>query len=156
MTELATGHFTLEEFEASQVATRNGWGNSVPPELMANALATLQMLQLVRDHLCQVAGRDVPVLLSSGYRSPRLNLAVGGSQISDHIRAQAADWTAPAFGTPLQVCRALEPHVGQLGIGQLIHEFGRWVHTSTRAPMVARNRIITISRAGTRVGIQEA
>lgn len=151
MTEIR--HFTLTEFEASQVATRNRWGNRVPADLLPNAEATLRMLQRIRDFLSERAGRDVPVVMSSGYRTPQVNLAVGGSPISDHIKALAADWTAPAFGTPLQVCQALAPEIEQLGIGQLIHEFGTWIHTSVRAPLHARNRVITVSHAGTRVGI---
>lgn len=148
-------HFTLEEFEASQVATRFGYGNRVPPELVDNARATLQMLQRIRDLLSSAAGHDVPVMLSSGYRSPRVNLAVGGGAISDHIHALAADWTAPRFGTPLQVCQALEPHLVGLGVGQLIHEFRRWVHTSTRQPQRPVNRVLTISRAATRTGLHQ-
>jgi zinc D-Ala-D-Ala carboxypeptidase len=72
---------------------------------------------------------------------------------SDHLRAMAADFKAPAFGTPLEVCRALEPHLDELGIGQLIHEFGTWVHASTRRPDREVNRILTISHAGTLPGI---
>ena len=68
----------------------------------------------------------------------------------------AFDWKAPAFGTPYQICKALAPQIQVLGIGQLIHEFGAWVHTSTRTPAVASNRVITITAAGTRLGIQEA
>lgn len=152
MTEVR--NFTSAEFEASQVATRNRWGNQVPSDLAPNAIATLQMLQRIRDFLSARAGHDVPMQISSGYRSPRLNLAVGGSAISDHVKALAADWTAPAFGTPFAVCQALEPEVDRLGIGQLIHEFGAWIHTSVRPPLHARNRIITVSHAGTYLGIE--
>jgi zinc D-Ala-D-Ala carboxypeptidase len=72
---------------------------------------------------------------------------------SDHLRAMAADFKAPAFGTPLEVCRALAPHLDDLGIGQLIHEFGTWVHVSTRRPEREVNRTLTISHAGTMPGI---
>ena len=149
-------HFSLAEFTASSTATRLRINNSLPPGLGPNAERTLQMLEAIRARLCVLAGRDVPIILSSGYRSPGLNLAVGGSQNSDHLLATAADWTAPAFGSPLQICRALAPEVGVLGIGQLIHEFGEWVHTSWRQPAKAINRIITISHAGTVAGITEA
>lgn len=151
-----TPHFTLAEFEASQTAARLRIGNRVPAELLPNAQATLEMLERIRDALSEHAGRAVPIIISSGYRSPNVNTAVGGSKTSDHIQACAADWTAPSFGTPFEVASFLAPRVGELGIGQVIHEFGAWVHTSTRVPSKALNRIITISHAGTQVGIVEA
>ena len=146
-------HFSLPEFEASQIATRRGMDNRVPATLAASANRTLAMLEGIRARLCDIKGTDVPVILSSGYRCPALNLAVGGSANSDHMLAAAADWTAPAFGAPYEVCVALWPHASQLGIGQLIHEFGRWVHTSHIASSSPINRVITISAAGTVPGI---
>ena len=151
----AVPHFTLAEFTRSDVAARRGIDNTLPEPLVPAAMATLEMLERIRAYLSKLAGHEVPLLLSSGYRSPALNLAVGSSSTSDHPKAAAADWTAPGFGTPLQICQALAPQVGVLGIGQLIHEFGQWVHCSTLMPAKAANRIITITRAGTRVGIQE-
>lgn len=149
-------HFSLDEFTASQEAARRGIDNRLPPEFMPAALATAAMLERIRERLSLLAGRDVPMLLSSGYRCPRLNAIVGSSDTSDHLLAAAADWIAPAFGPPLEVCRALAPLVGDLRIGQLIHEYGEWTHTSTRMPAKALNRIITITSAGPLVGIREA
>lgn len=152
-------HFTLEEFTASAVATAKRIDNMLPPELLANARATAEMLERIRDLLSARGNYTVPLQLSSGYRSPALNLAVGSSSTSDHPRGQAADWTAPAFGTPLQICRVLAPLVSMLGIGQLIYECPsagrRWVHTGTRIPERPANRVITIGPAGTMLGIQE-
>lgn len=155
-----TPHFTLEEFIRSDKAAAEGIDNTLPPELHANAIATCEMLERIRALLSERAGYTVPILLSSGYRCLALNTAVGSSASSDHIRAQAGDWTAPAFGTPLQICRVLAPLVSTLGIGQLIYECPtpgrRWVHTSTRLPEKQMNRVIT-SGPGRQValGIQE-
>lgn len=151
-----TPHFTLAEFCASDIAVRRNIDNTLPATLRPDAEQTLEMLERIRGFLSNLARRDVPILLSSGYRCPALNMAVGSSGTSDHLRASAADWTAPAFGTPVEICRALALHVNTLGLGQLIHEFGRWVHTSWRLPMRLENRIITITVAGTTRGIQEA
>lgn len=150
-----TPHFTLAEFCASDLAARRGIDNTLPATLRPDAEQTLEMMERIRGFLSNLARRDVPIVLSSGYRCPALNLAVGSSSTSDHPRASAADWTAPAFGTPAEICRALAPHVSTLGIGQLIHEFGRWVHTSWRLPMRLENQIITITVAGTTLGINE-
>lgn len=148
--------FTLAEFCASSTALRLRIDNTLPPDLEPQAWSTLAMLQRIRDHLSAVAGKDIPVSISSGYRSPALNRAVGGVPTSDHVRACAADIRAPAFGSPLIVARELAKHVDALQIGQLINEFpgtGGWVHVSTRKPDKLVNRIITISDSGTQVGV---
>lgn len=141
-------HFTLEEFTASDTAVRLGLDNSVPPELMANALAAAAMMERIRDAL-----GAKPIIVTSGYRSPAVNKAVGSGPGSDHPKAMAWDFKCPAYGTPYEICQHLAPLVSVLDIGQLIHEFGRWVHVSTRTPDKLLNRIITISAAGTEVGI---
>ena len=149
-------HFSLAEFVRSDVAIRKGIDNSLPKELAEDAAKTIEMMERIRQHLCRLAQKDIPIHISSGYRCKPLNAAVGSSPTSDHIKASAVDFTAPRFGTPVQICNALAPHVSVLGIGQLIHEFGQWVHTSWRVPMQPINRVITISHAGIVPGIQEA
>jgi hypothetical protein len=158
MTRLSS-HITLEEFCRSETATRRGITNLLPVELVPAAHATAAMLERIRSHLCSQAGRDVQLFVSSGYRCPVLNRAIGSSETSDHVLALAADWTAPAFGTPTQICEHLAPLVGVLGIGQLINEYPDrcgWVHTSTRVPEKVINRILTISGRGPTVGILKA
>lgn len=150
-------HFTLAEFCASDTALRKRIDNTLPEHLEPDAWATLAMLEKIRAHLCKVKGRDVPVSISSGYRSQQLNASVGGVPSSDHTRACAADIRASVFGSPLDVARELAAHVDDLGIGQLINEFpgvGGWVHVSTRKPDKALNRIITIGVGGAYVGIR--
>lgn len=148
--------FTVDEFCKSTTADRLKIDNRLPDEIVPQALATLAMLQRIRDHLSSVAGKDVPVVISSGYRSQALNRAVGGAAASDHLRGFAADIRAPAFGSALDVARELAKNIDELGIGQLINEHpgdGGWVHVSTRKPSKYINRIITISAEGTRVGV---
>lgn len=145
-------HFTLAELTVTEVRA----DNTCPPELVPELTRTAYMLEGIRSYLSQLAGRDCPVRVNSGYRSLAVNVAVGGQKTSDHLAAKAADIVVPAFGTPLEVCQALAPHVDVLGIGQLIHEFGRWVHVSSARPSKAFNRIITIDRDGARAGILPA
>jgi len=154
-----SSHFTLDEFCRSETAVRRGISNDLPAELLAAARATATMLEGIRSKLSALAGRDVPMSISSGYRCIVLNRAIGSSDSSDHVRAQAADWTAPAFGSPTDICEALAPYVSGLGIGQLINEYPDrhgWIHTSTRTPDKAVNRIITITGRGTSVGVVRA
>lgn len=148
-----TAHFTEEEFTASDTATRRGIDNRLPGGLRPTAIATCDMMERIRTHLSRLAGRDIPITVTSGYRSLALNRAIGSSDSSDHPRAMAVDFKAPAFGTPYDVAAALAPAVSELGIGQLIHEFGTWVHVSTRRATKDVNRIITISARGTQAGI---
>lgn len=152
-------HFSIEEFTASDMALRRRIDNSMPESLKDNANQTLDMLERIRAYLSSLAGKDTPVYISSGYRSPKLNEAVGGVPSSDHVKAMAADIRAPSFGAPLKVAQALSLVVNDLEIGQLINEYpgpGGWVHVSTRRPDKQVNRIITITAQGATVGIKEA
>lgn len=151
-------HFTLAELTASSTARARGIDNSPPEEVLPRLIQLAEMLEGIRSHL---GGR--PITITSGYRSPALNRAVGGVATSDHTRGDAADWVCPAAGSPLELCRSLAPHVSTLGVGQLIYEsirrrdgrLSEWVHVSTRVPPVGANRVITITEAGTQLGIQE-
>jgi uncharacterized protein YcbK (DUF882 family) len=142
MTHL-TQHFTLAEL----TRTSTGIDNTCPAELLPDLLDTAAMMERIRAALCAHAGKDVAIHVSSGYRSPAVNRAVGGSASSDHMAAQAVDFTAPDFGTPFEVAEFLSHHTADLGIGQLIHEFGDWVHVSRKRPERAVNEVITYAMA---------
>jgi hypothetical protein len=147
MTQL-TEHFTLEEFTDSQTAARKGIPNVPPigsPE-RANLLLTAETMELVRTML-----GDKPVLVSSGYRSPAVNAAVGGSKSSAHMSGLAVDFSCPGFGTPKAICKKLEPRMRELGIDQLIHEFDSWVHLGLTGG-APRHQALTIDHKGTRHG----
>lgn len=145
-----TLHFTMEEFIATN---HRNIDNTLPMELYGNAFQTCEMMERIRSYLSKVTGRDTSINPSSAYRCLQLNRAVGSSDSSDHVKALAMDWNAQGL-TPFEVCRLLEPVMNELGIGQLIHEYGRWVHTGVNKPSKPINRIITISKQGTIVGIQ--
>src|SRR5690606_33270959 len=112
-------HFSLAEFEASETAGRRGIDNDVPAHLMGDLMYTARALEVVRAALGKV-----PIIITSGYRSPELNAAIGGSASSQHMKGQAADFIVPGFGRPLDVCR----RILEAGIifDQLINEYGRW------------------------------
>ena len=144
-------HFTLAEMTASAKARSLGLDNLPPPELMPRLVLLAEMLERIRSTL------NVPITVTSGYRSPPVNRAVGGVTSSDHTQGHAADFVAPGFGTPEQIARSLAPLVDLLGIGQLIYEHigGKaWVHVSTRTPEKPANRVITITAKGAALGIQ--
>ena len=147
-----TQHFTLAELTASNTATRLKLDNTPTPEALANLLYTAEMLERIRSTL------GVPVIITSGYRGPLVNRAVGGVTSSDHLSGQAADIVAPRYGTPFAVASLLAPLVSTLGIGQIILEGvngKQWVHVSTRPPQRPVNRILTITNAGVRSGMHQ-
>jgi hypothetical protein len=146
VTTYLTAHFSLEELVASQSAARLGLDNSPPAPQLANLRRLAGTMELVRDLL---GGH--PVLISSGYRSPACNRAVGGAASSAHCQGLAIDFTVPGFGSPLEICRALEPHLAALEIDQLIHEFSAWCHLGLRAE-APRLMCLTINTGGTRHG----
>jgi zinc D-Ala-D-Ala carboxypeptidase len=148
-------HFSVDEFTQSDTAKRLGIDNSLPPELLLHATATASMLEAIRAYLSAQAGKEIPVNITSGYRCEALNKAIGSANTSDHIKAYATDIKAPAFGSALTVSRALAPKMDALGIGQIIYEFGSWVHVSSRKADKTINRMITINKSGVHVGIVE-
>ena len=108
----------LEELTATQ---QRGLSNDPPPPVLTRLTETARILETVRALL-----GNRPILVTSGYRSPEVNRAVGGSATSAHMRGEAADFICPAFGTPREICRAIA--ASDLRFDQLIEENGRWVH----------------------------
>ena len=136
-------HFSLEELTASEVAARARIDNAPPPEVMDNLVRLAQGLELVRRVLGNYA-----VHVTSGYRSPRLNQMVGGSKHSMHMQGLAADILCPAFGPPLEVCRAIAR--SSVPADQVIHEFGHRCHVSLPPTGgIARHELLTIRNAAT-------
>lgn len=143
-------HFTLTELTASNRAKQLGLDNTPAPELMPRLVLVAEMLERIRTTLA------VPITVTSGYRSPAVNRAVGGVTSSDHSQGHAADFVAPGFGSASDIAIKLAPLVSVLGIGQLILEGVRgkqWVHVSTRTPENSVNRVLTITDAGAQSGI---
>ena len=135
-----TEHFSLEELTASEVAVRKGIDNTPSDEIVAN----LRILAAGLERIRAVLGH--PIHVSSGYRCPALNAAVGGSHDSMHMRGLAADIICPRFGPPLAVCRAIAD--AAIATDQIIHEFGHWTHVAFAAPGTqARNARLTIASA---------
>jgi hypothetical protein len=129
---LLSEHFELAEFLVSETAARRGIGNEPTPEVIENLRRLCQsVLEPLRVHLKR------PVVITSGYRSPALNRAVGGSPTSHHMQGRAADLIVPGM-TPLAVCQTA--HSLRLPCTQNIHEFGRWAHLAVGIPNDAHQR----------------
>ncbi|MBK7954249.1 MAG: DUF882 domain-containing protein [Candidatus Accumulibacter sp.] len=116
-----TPHFNIDEFLFSQTATRKGIDNKPTPEVAENLRRLAEVLETVRLLL-----DGVPIRISSGYRSPALNDAIGGAPKSAHMQGLAADFTAPTFGTLKDTARRIA--ASGLAYDQLIFEHGTWLH----------------------------
>ena len=120
-------HFTLEEFEKSQTATRKGITNKAGSGEIKN-LGDLcyEVLDPVR------AKFDRPVTITSGYRSPELSEAIGSKATSQHCLGEAADFEIAGVSN-LEVALWLTNNVN---FDQCILEFwtgeasSGWIHVS--------------------------
>jgi len=124
MTVMLSAHFTLAELLASDTAQQQGIDNTPDDQVLIELTRTALMLEAVR----RVLGNK-PIIVSSGYRCPELNKAVGGASNSQHMYGQAADFTCPDFGSPEDVIRAIYA-AGKIPFDQMIYEFASWVHIS--------------------------
>ena len=123
MTQLTT-HFSLEELTRSDTAVRLGIDNTPSDAILANLNVLAQGLEQVRS-LLNIFNR--PVIISSGYRCPKLNKALHGASNSAHMNGYAADFICPDFGTPLDIVKRIA--TSDLQFDQVIQE-GTWVHIS--------------------------
>ena len=83
-----TEHFTLEEMVRSRMAEKHGIDNTPGPNEIANLrLLCEKILEPVRLEI------GMPITVTSGFRSERVNKIVGGAKGSFHLVGKAADIT---------------------------------------------------------------
>lgn len=119
-------YFTLQELTNSNTAIRKGIDNT-PDERATAALTAL--VDNVLDPLRKAWGK--PIVVNSGYRSPKLNRAVGGVARSQHTKGEAAD--IRTLSNRRWENRQLFDLIRKLGLpfDQLIDEHNyTWVHVS--------------------------
>ena len=124
-TTLGMQYFTISELCASTTARKRGIDNTPTAEARAN-LETL--ITQCLDPIRRIYGK--PIIVTSGYRCPALNAAVGGSSTSQHMSGQAADLVPASGGSLNDIFRAA---VSFGNFDQLIIEqsgSSRWVHVS--------------------------
>jgi hypothetical protein len=85
-------HFNLAELIKTNVRQFDNMPNMTAIDNLQ--LLVDNVLQPVRDHFG-------PVVVTSGYRSPEINKAIGGSTSSDHCKGMAADFEV--LGVPNKV-----------------------------------------------------
>lgn len=113
-------HFSLAELCVTQQRADNTPG--------AATVANLKRLaETILEPARAVIGK--PMIITSGYRSPDVNKAVGGSVHSQHMMGQAADFIVPGVSAR-EVCLLLKD--SDIPYHQLIFENfnSGWTHIS--------------------------
>lgn len=137
--EWATDNFTWRELTYSYTAAKNGWKNEPNAQEKANLLRVAQWLEQLRALLAEKHGKVIPIRITSGFRSERVNHAVGGKPSSAHRFGLAADIQAIGLTTK-QLAYDIYSFIkdGKLPkLDQMIREMprggGQWVHVGLRA-----------------------
>nr|DAS93069.1 MAG TPA: peptidase [Caudoviricetes sp.] len=129
-------YFTIQEMVHSGTAQKLGIDNTPPASVRAHLTETITLLESIRmewGKFCEQYELGTPALIvSSGYRSPALNKAVGGVKNSSHILGYAAD-LVPANGKQNEFERFMANEFSKMGYAydQIIVERSadtRWVH----------------------------
>ena len=139
-----TPHFTLDEMVKSQTALRLGLDNTPDPDEMESLLALCEnVLEPVRIHWAK------PVVINSGFRSLRVNRAIGSRDSSQDAKGEAADIEIPGIDNLVLYYWIAE----ELDFDQLILEFyngepsSGWVHVSY-VGLENRNQTLRIDKGG--------
>jgi zinc D-Ala-D-Ala carboxypeptidase len=138
-------HFSLDEMIKSQTALRKGLDNN-PDGDQLEAMVNLceHVLEPIRKHWSR------PIIVSSGFRAPAVNKAIGSKDTSQHAKGQAADIEIPGIDN-----LDLYHWIGQsVEFDQLILEYyngepaSGWVHVSHVSRETNRRERLRIDKSG--------
>lgn len=122
-------HFNLSEFFQSSTADKNSIKNEPNVDERATVerninLLVVNVLDPVRDEL------RTPIIITSGYRTPRVNKLVGGVDNSQHMSGCAADFHVMGF-TPSMMYEVFLFIFNTLEYDQLIYYRSKnFIHVS--------------------------
>ena len=111
-------NFKLSEFFDSIAADRNGIKNEPSIDERATVERNINLLvdnvlDPIRDRFC------TPIIITSGYRCPKVNKLVGGVNNSQHMSGCAADFHVRGF-TPLMMYDVFSNIYNTMEFDQLI------------------------------------
>lgn len=147
-------NFTLAEMVHSGTAERLGISNNPDAMTRVRLTETIRLLECIRaewEEYCNQHSLGTPAIrVSSGYRSPELNKAVGGVKNSAHVEGYAAD-LQPVNGKQDEFERFFATDFSKMGYAfdQIIIEkskTSRWVHVGyKRADGKQRRQCFTLN-----------
>jgi len=116
-----TKNFKIQEFSCKDANK-----TPVPRQYWKNVNRLAKNLQALRDAVGQ------PVVITSGYRTPEYNKAIGGAKHSQHLLCLAADIKVPGL-LPLEVAAMIENLIADGKIDQGgVGIYTTWVHYDCR------------------------
>lgn len=161
-----TKNFSFQELTHSQTASRRGIDNTPTNQHKRNLIESTENLwQPIRDAL------EIPISISSGYRGPKLNTAIGGSKNSAHMYGFAIDFRVHGVPNCYLLAKKILEIIKEknLNFDQLILEFpsgdredpensmpGSWIHLGYKSPSGQhRRQILTaVKRQGKTLYLQ--
>ena len=144
-----TNNFSLKELTQSQTALRNGLDNT-PDQQQTDNLQNIceKILQPLREFY------NLPVKVTSGFRSEQLATMIGSKPTSQHCKGEAVDFEIPSVDNKEVATKIKDEFI----FDQLILEFydgknpnSGWVHCSYNL-MGNRKKILTALK--TKNGVQ--
>ena len=119
-------YFTINELTKSTTAIKRHIDNTPSKEIERSLTA---LVEKVLDPLREAYGK--PIIVTSGYRCPKLNAIVGSTPSSQHVKGEAAD-IKTIEDTPEENKKLYDLIVKlKLPFDQLINEHNYdWVHVS--------------------------
>ena len=126
--------FEIEQFIFSNTAARKGIDNKPEPahEVAMRNLFNDVLLPL-KTRLSTKYAKTIELQINSGYRSKKLNDAVGGSNNSQHSKGEAVDTICLGVSLPqfyADIKELVQKNI--LELDQCIYEFDSWIHISYR------------------------
>ena len=111
-------------FEASEFRSKDG--ADFTHEVVENIVKLCNQLEVIRKAL------NAPIIVTSGYRSPEHNKAIGGALNSFHVKGMAVDFKTNKH-TPKEIAKVIELLIAdgkimQGGLGV----YKSWVHYDIR------------------------
>jgi len=141
-------HLDLVEVTRSETAKRKGISNMPTAEHLENFKKLAEhIFEPIRNHF------NVPIHISSGYRSKELNTAIGGSLTSQHCSGEAIDIDMDGSANGVTNKMVFEFIKDNLDFDQMIWEFGNsdapdWVHVSYETSKPQRKQILRATKIG--------
>lgn len=147
-------NFTIAEMIQSNTADRLKISNNPPASVRVHLTETITLLECIRaeweEYCAEHSLRTPAIRITSGYRSPELNKAVGGVKNSAHVVGYAAD-LQPVNGNQDEFERFFATDFSKMGYAydQIIIEkskTSRWVHVGyKRADGKQRRQCFTLN-----------